>query len=108
MDLVEECYKVTASFPREQQFGLTSQLQRAAVSIPANIAEGHGRQSTGDYLHHLSMARGSLMELETHLEMAFRLGYLPEPRMTVLFNQTSEIARMLNGLIASLRKRKKT
>ena len=106
MDLVEACYKATETFPREQQFGLTDQLQRAAVSVPANIAEGHGRQSTGDYLRHLSIARGSLMELETHLQISARLNYLGHHRLAELLNQTSEIGRMLSGLISAMREKR--
>ena len=66
-DLVVECYRLTNLLPKSELYGLASQIQRAAVSIPANIAEGHGREHLGDYLHHLSVANGSLMELETHL-----------------------------------------
>ena len=67
MELAEKCYQVTRDFPREEMFGLTSQIRRAGASIPANIAEGQGREHTKEFLQHLSIARGSLMELETHL-----------------------------------------
>lgn len=70
MDLVAESYGLSAKPPKTETYGLASQIQRAAVSIPANIAEGHGREHLGDYLHHLSVANGSLMELETHLLLA--------------------------------------
>ena len=82
---------------------LMSQIQKAAVSIPANIAEGHGREHLGDYLHHLSMANGSLMELETHFLIAGRLGYLEVEPMNQLLDQTAEVGRMLAGLIRSLK-----
>ncbi len=70
MDLAETCYQITRGFPKEELFGLTSQIRRAAVSIPANIAEGHARHHTKEYLQFLGVARGSLMELETHLLVA--------------------------------------
>lgn len=103
MDLVVSCYLATEAFPKHQQFGLTNQLQRAAVSIPANIAEGHGRQSTGDYLRHLAIARGSLCELETHILISERLRYVEENCSADLLAATSEIGKMLNGLISSLK-----
>jgi len=70
MDLVTECYRATQQFPKTEIYGLTSQLQRAAVSVPANIAEGQGRQHTKEFIQHLSIAYGSLAELETHLQIA--------------------------------------
>ena len=76
MDLVLSNYEVAKQFPQSELYGLMSQIQKAAGSIPANSAEGHGREHLGDYLHHLSMANGSLMELETHFLIAGRLGYL--------------------------------
>jgi four helix bundle protein len=80
-----------------------SQIQRAAVSIPANIAEGHGREHLGDYMHHLSIANGSLMELETHFLLAERMGYLKVESLNQVLDQTAEVGRMLAGLIRSLR-----
>src|SRR5690349_2107137 len=81
MDLAEKCYQATKCFPREELFGLTSQIRRAGVSIPANIAEGQGRSHTKEFLKHLSIARGSLMELETHLTLGQRLGFLPQAKL---------------------------
>jgi len=81
MDLVTEIYKFTATFPGEERFGLSSQARRAAVSIPSNIAEGHGRKSTGAYINHLSIAHGSLMELETQTQIADRLNFIAEEKL---------------------------
>jgi four helix bundle protein len=78
MDLAEHCYLVTQGFPQAEVYGLTSQLRRAAVSVPANIAEGYGREYRKEYIHFLRVAQGSLKELETHLILASRIGYLPE------------------------------
>ena len=83
MDLVEAAYKSTESFPKSEQLGLTSQMRRAAISIPANIAEGHSRRTTRAYLNHVSVAIGSQAELETHIELSQRLGYIkPSGRST--------------------------
>jgi four helix bundle protein len=82
MFLAEACYRITWEFPREEMFGLTSQIRRAAVSIPANIAEGQGRQYTKEFLRHLSIARGSLEELETHLILTYRVGLLKPPQIS--------------------------
>ncbi|MFH1086932.1 MAG: four helix bundle protein [Chloroflexota bacterium] len=103
MDLVELVYRLSKRLPAEAQFGLVSQMRRAAVSLPANIAEGYGRTHRGDYLHHLSMARGSLTELETHLLIAQRLGYLAEPEMAPAWALAQEAGRLLNGLMRALR-----
>jgi four helix bundle protein len=105
MSLVVECYRITQSFPDRERYGLASQLQRAAVSVPANIAEGHGRKSTGAYLHHLSIANGSLAELETHLLIAVKLGYVSEADVASAMSMNEESGRMLAGLIRSLENR---
>ena len=102
MDLVTDIYKVTAMFPGEERFGLSSQARRAAVSIPSNIAEGHGRKSTAAYMNYLSIAFGSLMELETQIQIAARLGYVDEGKVITLLVQTDEIGKMLSGLKQSL------
>src|SRR5262249_60838395 len=105
MALAEECYQVTKGFPKEELFGMTSQIRRAAASIPANIAEGQGREHTKEFLHHLSVARGSLMELETHLMLSQRVGLLDPAKATLLLTQTERISRMLSGLRKALEKR---
>jgi len=105
MDLVVECYQITKKFPKAEIYGLTSQLQRAAVSIPANIAEGRERQYTKEFLQHLSIAYGFLAELETHLQIAQRLNYLDMNHLKQMLDKTAEVGRMLNGLRKSLEKK---
>ena len=105
MDLAEECYRLTRGFPREEVFGLTSQIRRSACAIPANIAEGHGRQHTREFLDFLSIARGSLMELETHLLLSRRVGLLPQERLHAVLRVTDQVGRMMTGLRKSLEKR---
>ncbi len=102
IELAVDIYSCTRSFPKEEMFGLTSQLRRAAVSIASNIAEGKGRRTDREFLQFLHHARGSVFEVETQLTIASRLGYLPEPEVLRLGNSASEIARMLNGLIKAI------
>jgi len=104
MDLVIDIYKLPASFPSKEVYGLASQMQRAAVSIPSNIAEGHGLKQTQAYLRHLAIANGSLTELETQLEIAERLGYLSVEGRPII-QKAHEVGRMLSGLRKSLRSR---
>lgn len=104
MDVVVECYEVTRIFPASEQYGLTGQTQRAAVSVPANIAEGQARQHGKEFLHHLSIAHGSVAELETHIGIAKRIGYLTVKTADRLFSQIEEVGRMINGLRRSLRR----
>ena len=104
MDLVVACYRLTKLFPNQEKYGLVSQLQRAAVSVPSNIAEGHGRKYTNDYLRFLSIANGSLMEVETQIQIAQRLNFINSEECTTILNQTSEISRMLSGLKAALKR----
>ena len=107
MDLVVEIYRLTTLFPPKEKFGLTNQIQRAAVSIPANIAEGHGRLHRADYVRFLSIARGSLTEAETHLQIAVRLGYLNRDQAKQVWGLFQDVGRLLNGLIRSLDIRKR-
>ena len=103
MDLAESVYKATAMFPREELFGLTGQVRRAAVSVPSNIAEGQGRRSTNEFLQHLSIARGSLQETETQILLAGRLAYLGSQSVNQLMNLASEVGKLINALTSSLR-----
>lgn len=105
MDLVVECYGITQAFPESERFGLSSQLQRAAVSVPANIAEGRGRGHLKEFLRHLGIAFGSLAELETHLEIARRLGFVSPKGADLIARHSDEIGKMLTGLRTSLRRK---
>src|SRR2546421_2509851 len=98
IELVESIYALTAKFPRHELYGLASQMQRAAVSIPSNIAEGHARESTKEYLQHLSIAQASLAELETQLEIAKQLNYISEEGATRLLEKITSLGRQLFAL----------
>jgi four helix bundle protein len=102
MDLVALVYRASARFPREEVFGLTSQLRRATVAIPSNIAEGQGRRSTREFLNFLSIAHGSLCEVETQILIAQRLHYLADADVNTLLEMAAEVGRLLNGLSNSL------
>ncbi|MGE0023132.1 MAG: four helix bundle protein [Hyphomicrobium sp.] len=95
-------YRTTERFPERERFGLTQQMRRAAVSIPSNIAEGYGRQSTGEYRHHLKIARGSAAELETQLLLARHLRMGPETSLAAPLQQVDECSRMLAALISKI------
>ncbi len=103
MDLVERTYRVTRDWPKDELYGLTNQVRRASVSIPANIAEGQGRGGQKEFLHFLMIANGSLYELETHLLIAQRLCYVDAPICMSLSSQAAEVGRLLHGLIRSIR-----
>jgi four helix bundle protein len=105
MDLVVKIYRTTSTFPKEERYSLVDQLRRAAISVPSNIAEGQGRSRTGDYLRHLSVAVGSLNELETQIQIATRLEYISEDVQKQLLDSCTSIGRMLAGLIRSLKRR---
>ena len=103
MQIAERIYELTQRFPKEELYGMTSQLRRAIVSVPANIAEGQAKAFTKDYLRHLAIAVGSLAEVETFLELAVRLGYVPPKNVGELIDLIGEERRMLRGLQRSLR-----
>jgi len=102
VDLTVQVYQITRTFPPEEKFGLVSQIRRAASSIPANIAEGWGRGSTKEYVQFLRIARASLMELETHLILASRLGYIEGDRLGTLQQEVETLGKRINSLIQSL------
>jgi len=103
MEIATEIYRLTASFPKHELYGLSSQLQRAAVSVPSNIAEGNKRESTKEYLHHISIAFGSLAEIETQLLLADKLEYANSQQIERLLILSDELGKMLSGLRRSLR-----
>ena len=106
MDLVTEIYRATESLPKTETYGLISQLRRAAVSVPSNIAEGHARLSTGEFRQFLGHALGSLVEVETQILIAHRLGYMESKKSDELMSRTAEVGKILNGLLRSLTPKK--
>ena len=102
MDLVDAIYSETREFPLDERYGLTAQMRRAAVSVVANIAEGHGRAHRGEFLHHLSFAAGSLAELETQARVATRQGFLSAESLSALLMRTGDVGRMLRRLRQAL------
>ncbi|MGC4031109.1 MAG: four helix bundle protein [Tepidisphaeraceae bacterium] len=102
MDLAEAVYTLTRQMPADERFGLTSQMRRASVSVPSNIAEGEGRTSDGDFVRFLQIAHGSLRELETQLELCHRLGFVDE-EIEPTRKLTAEVGRLINGLIRAKR-----
>jgi len=105
MDLVELIYEVTKGFPKEELYGITSQIRRAAVSIPSNIAEGQGRTSIKEFQNFLSIAHGSVREVETQILIAQRLQYLSDKETQTVLDLAGETGRLINGLLNSLSKR---
>ncbi|MFZ0481367.1 MAG: four helix bundle protein [Terriglobales bacterium] len=103
MDLTAEVYRVNRRFPKEELYGVTSQLRRAVISVPSNIAEGQGRQTTGEFRQFLGHARGSLLEAETQILLAERLEHLGHEMTEALLKQSAEVGRTLNGLMSSLK-----
>ena len=105
MDLVERVYRLARRFPKDELYGLTSQLPRAAVSIPSNIAEGQGRRTTTEFPRFLSIANGSLKEVETQLLLAERLAYVDQQQTSEAMALTTDVTRLINALINSLEKK---
>ena len=102
MDLMVDCYSLTRRLPRDERFGMSSQLQRASLSVPSNIAEGNGRRTIGEYLNHLSQAQGSLNEVQTILIATTRVGYVTEDSLGDHFTGVHRVGSMLNRLCWSL------
>ena len=105
MDLAEQVYAATRGWPSEERYGPTSQVRRAAVSVPSNIAEGQGRTTTREFLHQLSIARGSLMEVETQIMLAQRLDYQNGEVSTRILDCAAEVSRLISGLFRALENR---
>ena len=104
MAFVTDVYRVTEAFPDREIYGLTNQVRRAAVSVPSNIAEGKGRLSKKEFVQFLAKARGSLLEAQTQLEIGYNLGFLPKEAFEGLDRKASEAGRIINGLIAKIRR----
>jgi four helix bundle protein len=102
MELAVAAYRLTSSFPVDERYGLTSQIRRSCASIPANIAEGYGRESAGAYAQQLRVAQGSLKEFETHVELAHRVGLVDEPTLTNVLKSSEEVGKMLRSLIRAV------
>jgi len=103
MELARAIYRDTETLPKNEMFGLQAQMRRAAVSVPSNIAEGHGRLDDGHFRQFLANARGSLFELQTQVELARDLGFLEQARFEALMESTEEVARLVNGLLGVLK-----
>ena len=103
IELTKEIYEITKGFPKSEKFGLSSQIQRAMVSVPSNIAEGASRQYKKEFIHFLYQARGSLCEVITQLEIAHLIGYINEETKSAISNRMEELLKMLNSMIKSLR-----
>jgi four helix bundle protein len=105
MLIAERAYRLTVRFPKEEVYGMTSQIRRAAASVAANIAEGHGREHSGSFVQFLRMAQGSLKELETHLLLALRVELFGSTDVEPILAQCDELGRMLRSLIRSIQRR---
>jgi four helix bundle protein len=106
MAVAERCYELTRRFPREELFGMTGQIRRSAAAVPANVAEGYGRGSIGEYVQFLYVAQGSLKELETHLYLSQRVGLAPDDDVAPILADCGDLGKMLASLIHGLKRRK--
>lgn len=104
MEIAERAYEVTRDFPKSETYGMSSQIRRASVSIPANMAEGYGRESTGSFVSFLRISQGSIKELETHLLLCGRVGLADEPSIAPLLAQCDELGKMLRAYIRSIQR----
>ncbi|MBD2134706.1 four helix bundle protein [Sphaerospermopsis sp. FACHB-1094] len=102
MNLAEMCYTITRTFPKEETYGMISQIRRAAASVPANMAEGYGRENRGEYIQFLKIAQGSLKEVETHLILSERVQLTTNQQVIPVLNQCEIVGKMLRSLIRSL------
>jgi four helix bundle protein len=105
MALAEQAYRLTSRFPKDEVYGMTSQIRRSAVSIAANIAEGHGRENSGSFVQFLRMSQGSVKELETHLLLSERVGLVKSEDVAALLQRCDELGRMMRSLIRSIQRR---
>jgi four helix bundle protein len=108
MTFVTNIYETSKVFPKEETYGLTSQIRRSAVSVPSNIAEGYGRTGLNDYIRFLNIAISSLFELQTQIEISYNLSYINQKKFDTLYETTREIERMLSSLIRSLKSKRKS
>ncbi len=106
MGLAEQVYLLSAQFPKPELYSLTAQVQRSAVSVPSNIAEGHARRSPAEFLRFLAIASGSLAELETQITLAHRFGYIPGKQLEEVLGKVSEMGKMLHGMQRSVKARR--
>ena len=106
MDLAEACYRISRDFPRDDLWVLGRELRKSCISVPSNIAEGYGRHSTAEYIHHLRFSNGSNNEIQTQIELARRAGVITAKEASTLTASAEEIGRMLHGLISSLERRR--
>lgn len=103
MALVTHCYSISSNFPKEEMFGLTSQIRRCSISIPSNISEGYGRGTNKDYHRFLTISLGSLFEFQTQLEIAYNLQYIPGDNFNKLYEDSRELERMLSSFISKVK-----